>query len=181
LILLDVNLGGVSGFQVLEWVRQAPTTRKVPVILLTARDQESEKVKGLRLGADDYVTKPFSEKELMARVETVLRRAGGGEWAEARLESGPIAVDIDRRQVTVKGKPVDLRVLEFDLLCLFLKSPERVHSYNAIADAVWGEDRVATRHTIAVTLSRLREKLGSAGDAIEPVPNIGYRFMPPTG
>jgi DNA-binding response OmpR family regulator len=179
LVLLDINLGGISGLKVLEILRSIDRTRSIPVILLTARDQEADRVRGLRLGADDYVVKPFSEKELMARIEAVLRRSRGGPGPEEILRMGTLTLNGTTREVTARGRRVSLTWLEYELLALFLRTPRRVHSFQHLAEAVWGEERTATRHTIVVTVARLREKLGGAGKNIEPVPSVGYRFVPP--
>lgn len=176
LVILDVGLDGLSGFQMLEIMRKDPATAAVPVILLTALHTEKDKLKGLSLGADDYVTKPFSEKELAARVEAVLRRARPAGTPDNVMAAGRLRVDAARREVSVAGRPVDLSKLEFDLLAFFLRRPGVVHTHDALMENVWGEDRLVSRHTVTVAISRLREKLGPAGDGILSVKDIGYKY-----
>lgn len=178
LMILDVGLDGLSGFQLLEILRKDPATAALPVILLTALHTEKDKLKGLSLGADDYVTKPFSEKELAARVEAVLRRARPGGEPGAVLTAGALRVDPARREVAVGGKPVELSKLEFDLIAYFLRRPGVVHSHDALMENVWGEDRLVSRHTVTVAISRLKDKLGEAGAAVVSVKDIGYKLAP---
>lgn len=177
LVILDVGLDGLSGFQMLEIVRKDPATASLPVILLTALHTEKDKLKGLSLGADDYVTKPFSEKELAARVEAVLRRARPGGETGGALVSGSLRVDPARREVVAAGRPVELSKLEFDLLVFLLRRPGVVHSHDALIENVWGTDRLVSRHTVTVAISRLKEKLGSPGDGIVSVKDIGYKYV----
>jgi DNA-binding response OmpR family regulator len=179
LVILDVGLDGLSGFQMLEIVRRDPATAALPVILLTALHTEKDKLKGLGLGADDYVTKPFSEKELAARVETVLRRARPGAGPEGALIAGALRVDTARREVVAAGRPVELSKLEFDLLVHLLRRPGVVHSHDALMENVWGADRLVSRHTVTVAVSRLKEKLGTPGTGIVSVKDIGYKFQEP--
>lgn len=175
LIVLDIQLGGLSGLQLCEILRKNSATAALPILMLTSLRTEREKVAGLRGGADDYMTKPFSEAELLARVEALLRRARG-HAEENVYRSGDTVLDLDRREVTVKGTVVDLTPLEFDLLLNFLKRPGKVLPFALLAGRVWG-DRVATRHTMTVTISRLREKLGSAGPRLQSVAGIGYKWV----
>ena len=177
LVILDVGLDGLSGFQMLEIVRKDPATASLPVILLTALHMEKDQLKGLSLGADDYVTKPFSEKELAARVEAVLRRSRPGGETGSTLASGSLRVDPARREVVAHRSPVDLSKLEFDLLVFFLRRPGVVHSHDTLMEGVWGEDRLVSRHTVTVAISRLKDKLGVAGAAIVSVKDIGYKYI----
>lgn len=177
LLILDVGLDGLSGFQLLEILRKDPATAALPVILLTALHTEKDKLKGLSLGADDYVTKPFSEKELAARVEAVLRRARSGGEPGAVLAAGTLRVDPARREASVGARPIELSKLEFDLIAYFLRRPGVVHSHDALMENVWGEDRLVSRHTVTVAISRLKDKLGVAGAAIVSVKDIGYKYI----
>jgi two-component system response regulator RegX3 len=158
LVLLDLMLPGLSGTEVCRTLRQ---TSAVPIIMLTARDSEVDKVVGLELGADDYVTKPFSHRELVARIRAVLRRGadsdeGGGT---AVLEAGPVRMDVDRHKVSVAGEPVQLPLKEFELLELLLRNAGRVLTRQQLIDRVWGADYVGDTKTLDVHVKRLRAKL----------------------
>jgi DNA-binding response OmpR family regulator len=176
LFLLDVQMGGISGLQLLELLRRDPVTADIPVVMLTSRAAEMDRVTGLKLGADDYVVKPHSEKELLARVEAHLRRARRTGVPEKTLAAPGLRVNIDSRQVLAGEELVNLSKLEFDLLAHLMQKHKAVQTYRAIAQAVWGEERTATTHTITVTMSRLKEKLGASGRYLQAVPGIGYRF-----
>ncbi|HUR12980.1 MAG TPA: response regulator transcription factor [Mycobacteriales bacterium] len=157
LVLLDVMLPGLSGTEV---CRELRTRSAVPVIMLTARDSEVDKVVGLELGADDYVTKPFSHRELVARIRAVLRRqAPAGEDESAALEAGPVRLDVDRHLVTVGGAVVQLPLKEFDLLELLLRNAGRVLTRAQLIDRVWGSDYVGDTKTLDVHVKRLRTKI----------------------
>ena len=157
LVLLDLMLPGLSGTEV---CRELRTRSAVPVIMLTARDSEVDKVVGLELGADDYVTKPFSHRELVARIRAVLRRQGGGPAEEgAALEAGPVRMDVDRHLVTVSGQAVQLPLKEFDLLELLLRNVGRVLTRAQLIDRVWGSDYVGDTKTLDVHVKRLRAKI----------------------
>jgi two-component system response regulator RegX3 len=159
LVLLDLMLPGLSGTEV---CRELRTRSAVPVIMLTARDSEVDKVVGLELGADDYVTKPFSHRELVARIRAVLRRqssaAGPAEDGTA-LEAGPVRMDVDRHLVTVGGEAVQLPLKEFDLLELLLRNVGRVLTRGQLIDRVWGSDYVGDTKTLDVHVKRLRAKI----------------------
>jgi two-component system response regulator RegX3 len=157
LVLLDLMLPGLSGTEV---CRELRSRSAVPVIMLTARDSEVDKVVGLELGADDYVTKPFSHRELVARIRAVLRRRGpvGDEEATA-LEAGPVRMDVDRHLVTVEGTPISLPLKEFDLLELLLRNAGRVLTRAQLIDRVWGADYVGDTKTLDVHVKRLRAKI----------------------
>ncbi len=177
LVLLDLMLPGLSGTEVCRILRQRSN---VPVIMLTARDSEIDKVVGLELGADDYVTKPFSSRELVARIRAVLRRRGEPEeLVPSVLEAGPVRMDVDRHVVTVAGRPVPVPLKEFDLLELLLRNAGRVLTRAQLIDRVWGADYVGDTKTLDVHVKRLRAK-------IEPDPpnprylvtvrGLGYKF-----
>src|SRR4051794_14103757 len=158
LVLLDLMLPGLSGTEV---CRELRTRSAVPVIMLTARDSEVDKVVGLELGADDYVTKPFSHRELVARIRAVLRRQPGVAQVDdgAAFEAGPVRMDVDRHLVTVSGDPVQLPLKEFDLLELLLRNVGRVLTRGQLIDRVWGSDYVGDTKTLDVHVKRLRAKI----------------------
>jgi len=157
LVLLDLMLPGLSGTEV---CRELRTRSAVPVIMLTARDSEVDKVVGLELGADDYVTKPFSHRELVARIRAVLRRQSPAtEDDSAALEAGPVRMDVDRHLVTVGGTTVQLPLKEFDLLELLLRNAGRVLTRAQLIDRVWGSDYVGDTKTLDVHVKRLRTKI----------------------
>lgn len=179
LVISDIGLPGLNGIQFCRLLKENPATAALPVLMLTAFKDEAHTVEGLKTGADDYVTKPFSVKELLARVEAVLRRSRHDGRLERRLASGEVAVDLDRGEASVGGKLVPLLPKEFALLARFLRSPRRILTFNFLADEVWGLDAVATRETIKVTVHRLRSKLGKSGDRIEAVQGQGYKWAEP--
>jgi len=176
LVVLDVMLPDVSGLEVVRQVRADPEIASTPVILLTARGEESDRVTGFESGADDYVPKPFSPKELTLRVQAVLRRTSKGGAAAAVLSHGPLEVDIDRHKVTVEGEEVVLTALEFKLLVDLMERRGRVQSRESLLDRVWGYSSFVTTRTVDTHIKRLREKLGAAADLVETVRGVGYRF-----
>ena len=179
LVLLDLMLPGLSGTEVCRSLRQRST---VPVIMLTARDSEVDKVVGLELGADDYVTKPFSSRELVARIRAVLRRGGEPEeLLPAVLEAGPVRMDVDRHTVTVRGDGVTLPLKEFELLELLLRNAGRVLTRGQLIDRVWGADYVGDTKTLDVHVKRLRAKVEPDPGApvhLVTVRGLGYKFEP---
>ena len=157
IVLLDLMLPGLPGTEV---CRQLRTRSAIPVIMLTARDSEVDKVVGLELGADDYVTKPFSHRELVARIRAVLRRQGGTEGdEEGSLEAGTVRMDVERHTVTVGGQTVALPLKEFDLLELLMRNVGRVLTRGQLIDRVWGSDYVGDTKTLDVHVKRLRAKI----------------------
>lgn len=177
-ILLDLMLPDISGAEVARLLREGAGTR-TPLIMVTARGEEADRVKGLELGADDYVVKPFSVKELLLRVKNVLRRTGEAPAVSkaAPLARGDIALDVDRHEVLVSGKPVVLTALEFRLLKTFLERPGRVQTRETLLSDVWGIDAEITTRTVDTHIKRLREKLGPAGDVIETIRGVGYKLV----
>jgi two-component system response regulator RegX3 len=178
LVLLDLMLPGLSGTEVCRTLRQRSN---VPVIMLTARDSEIDKVVGLELGADDYVTKPFSSRELVARIRAVLRRRGEPETeaAGAALEAGPVRMDVERHVVTVDGGTVPMPLKEFDLLELLLRNAGRVLTRGQLIDRVWGSDYVGDTKTLDVHVKRLRAKIEpdpSNPRHLVTVRGLGYKF-----
>lgn len=181
LILLDLMLPDIGGTEVARLIREGEGKR-VPIIMVTARGEESDRVKGLELGADDYVVKPFSVKELMLRIKNVLRRDGNEPKpvsTNGKLTAPDIVLDIDRHEVTVKGKPVVLTALEFRLLKTFLERPGRVQTRETLLSDVWGIDAEITTRTVDTHIKRLREKLGPSGDIIETIRGVGYKLTAP--
>jgi two-component system phosphate regulon response regulator PhoB len=176
LILLDLMLPDIAGGEVARLLREGEP-RRTPIIMVTARGEESDRVKGLELGADDYVVKPFSVKELLLRVKAVLRRQSDEPKSELKkLSKGAIALDADRHEVLVSDKPVVLTALEFRLLKTFLERPGRVQTRETLLSDVWGIDADITTRTVDTHIKRLREKLGPAGDVIETIRGVGYKL-----
>ena len=178
LMLLDVMLPGRSGYEVLADVRRMAGVEQIPVIILTARREEADRVQGLELGADDYLTKPFSPRELVLRVRAVLRRAQSPAVAGATrtLRGGDILVDLNAMSVTVGGQAVDLTPTEYRLLVALLDRRGRVQSRKQLLESAWDvHARIETR-TVDMHVQRLRLKLGEAGEGIETVRGFGYRF-----
>jgi DNA-binding response OmpR family regulator len=178
LVVLDVMLPGTDGLELCRWIR---SRSDLPVILLTARGEEADRIVGLELGADDYVTKPFSPRELAARVRTVLRRAGGSPTRDEQLEFGDLEIDGASRIVTRAGAPVTLTAREFDLLWFLASNPRRVFSRSHLMDRVWGHAPALDTGTVTVHIRRLREKLEAdpAHPAhLQTVWGVGYRFDP---
>lgn len=178
LIVLDLMLPGFSGYEVLGEVRRRPELSDIPVIVLTARRDEADRVKGLELGADDYVTKPFSPRELVLRIGAVLRRAQSPPVAASgrMLRGGGIVIDLNALSVEVNGAPVELTPTEYRLLVALLERRGRVQSRQQLLEIAWDiHARIETR-TVDMHVQRLRAKLGPAGDWIETVRGFGYRF-----
>ena len=177
LVLLDLMLPGLSGTEVCRQIRSRST---VPVIMLTAKDSEIDKVVGLELGADDYVTKPYSSRELLARIKAVLRRGQEpDDLLPATLESGPVRMDVERHIVTVDGAHVALPLKEFELLEMLLRNPGRVLTRMQLIDRVWGSDYVGDTKTLDVHVKRLRSKVEpdpASPQFIVTVRGLGYKF-----
>jgi two-component system, OmpR family, phosphate regulon response regulator PhoB len=179
LVLLDLMLPDISGSDVARMMRKDAGPR-VPLIMVTARGEEADRVNGLELGADDYVAKPFSVKELLLRVKNLLGRSGYSERpSQASLRLGQILLDSDKHEVRVNQQPVDLTALEFRLLKTFLERPGRVQSRETLLSDVWGIDADITTRTVDTHIKRLRQKLGPDGDAIETIRGVGYRLSLP--
>jgi two-component system phosphate regulon response regulator PhoB len=183
LLLLDLMLPGYSGYDVLAELRRQPVLSDVPVIILTARREEADRVKGLELGADDYLTKPFSPRELVLRVAAVLRRTQSPAVAGATrmLRGGDVVVDLNALNVTVAGQPADLTPTEYRLLVALLERRGRVQSREQLLRAAWDVQAHIETRTVDMHVQRLRAKLGAAGDHIETVRGFGYRFRDQTG
>ncbi|MGA2774450.1 MAG: response regulator [Candidatus Omnitrophota bacterium] len=178
LILLDLMLPGLDGLEVCKQLKLERKTASIPVIMLTAKAQESDKVVGLELGADDYVTKPFSPRELIARIKAVLRRGKEKDKLPEILKIGDLTIDFSKIAVTVKDKPIELTAKEFELLKTLVQAKGRVLSRDYLLDNIWGFDHaieIQTR-TVDVHIRTLRKKLKTAAKYIITVKNYGYRF-----
>jgi len=175
LIILDLMLPGTDGLEVCRHVRKTEGLADIPIIMLTARGDESDKVVGLELGADDYVTKPFSVKELVARIHAVLRRPAGGD-AVRRIVVGPLVIDLDKFEVTVDGAKVDLTATEFKILQLLASRKGRVFTRDQILDFLWGQEKAVIDRTIDVHIRNLREKLGEAASLVKNIRGAGYKL-----
>jgi two-component system phosphate regulon response regulator PhoB len=176
LVVLDVMLPDLPGTEVCRRIRSDPELVGVPVLMLTARTEEIDRVVGLELGADDYVTKPFSPRELALRVQAILRRVRGASDRPSTLRRGPLELDPDRHRCRVEEEDVKLTAKEFELLRVLMERPGRVLTRDRLLDQVWGSDITVTTRTIDTHLKRLREKLGAAGSLVETVRGVGYRF-----
>src|SRR6266700_6893303 len=173
LIILDLMLPKRPGLEVCKILKSDPGTRRVPIMMLTAKAEEIDRIVGLEFGADDYVTKPFSPREIVLRIRAILRRA---ETANESLTAGPISIDPARHEVRVDGKQVHLTSLEFKLLRVLMQRRGRVQDRDRLLNEVWGYESVIDTRTVDTHVRRLREKLGKAGDAIETVRGFGYRL-----
>ena len=174
LVILDLMLPGMSGSELCRRLRREPATRRTPIIMLTALASEADRVAGLDLGADDYISKPFSVRELLARVRAVLRRSD--ESASARYEDGRLTIDFEDMRVVRDGEPVRLTRKEFSLLAALARAAGRVATRQQLLDNVWGYEYYGDTRTLDVHIRRLRQKLGPCGDSIETVVGVGYRF-----
>jgi two-component system, OmpR family, alkaline phosphatase synthesis response regulator PhoP len=186
LVLLDLMLPQVNGWELCRRLKQDPATKALPVIMLTARSEEGDKILGFELGADDYVTKPFSTRELVARVRAVVRRTRPAEAEERRhrIKVGDLIVDRQRFEVTVGGRAVGLTPKEFELLATLAAEPGRVYGREELLDLVWGRDGFVEPRTIDVHLARLRAKFVAARlpePSIETVRGVGYRYRETVG
>jgi DNA-binding response OmpR family regulator len=180
LVVLDVNLPTLSGFDLCRLLRSRKETAEIPVIMLTARTAESDRVTGLDLGADDYITKPFSLKELAARVRAVLRRrarADGEDPVPEAYRGTHLTADFDAVRVEVDGRQIRLTRREFELLRCLVQNRNRVLSRDRLLERVWGYSHHVETRSVDVHVGRLRQKLGAAGDQIETLVGLGYRFV----
>ncbi|MBI5301058.1 MAG: response regulator transcription factor [Chloroflexi bacterium] len=173
LIVLDLMLPGMDGWEVCRRIRQESD---VPIIMLTARDQDVDKIVGLELGADDYLTKPFNPRELVARVKAILRRYAPTPKTQ-RLTVGDVTLDMDRREVTVGKKPVVLRTKEFDLLAVLMQNPGIVLTRERLLEIAWGYDFAGETRTVDVHVAHLRKKLATAKTQIETFSGVGYKLV----
>ena len=172
-IVLDLMLPRMPGLEVCKILRSDPSTSQIPILMLTAKADEVDRIVGLEFGADDYVTKPFSPREVGLRIRAILRR---GEAPVDSLTAGPISMDPARHEVHVDGKPVHLTSLEFKLLRTLLQRRGRVQDRDRLLNEVWGYESVIDTRTVDTHVRRLREKLGSVGEYIETIRGFGYRF-----
>jgi len=176
LILLDLMLPGMSGMEICKVLKSREKTARIPIIMLTAKGEEIDRVVGFEVGADDYVVKPFSPRELLLRIKAVLRRAGSGEAANRIIIVGPISIDTDRHIVTVDGIEVILTTTEFKLLFNLAERLGRVQSRDRLLKDVWGFSHIGDTRTVDTHITRLRTKLGEAGEMIRTVRGFGYKM-----
>lgn len=180
-VVLDLMLPGLGGLEVCRRIRAAGETAQVPIVMLTARAAETDRIVGLELGADDYVTKPFSPRELVARVKAVLRRAWGppGQAPHEVYERGALRMDFDSYETTIDGRRVELSLREFELLKFFVTHPNRVFERGQLLDLVWGRDTYVEPRTVDVHIRRLRQRIergGARPELIVTVRGVGYMF-----
>lgn len=178
LILLDLMLPEVDGLIVCRLLKNDPRTKNIPIVMVTAKTEEKDRVAGLELGADDYITKPFSPREVVLRVSAVLRRIQAGNQTEntKQIETHGLIIDLDKHQVLTESGPIDLTTTEFKLITLFASSPGRVFTRDILMDVIWGQEYYGIDRTVDTHVSRLRRKLGEFGKHIETVHGVGYRF-----
>ena len=177
LIVLDLMLPGMSGLEVCKALKAEPATKNIPILMLTAKAEEVDRILGFELGADDYMTKPFSPRELVLRVQSVLRRATSQPEKAEVLKLGDILVDRTRHAVSVRGTELDLTATEFKLLSTLIERRGRVQSRDVLLNDVWGYESVIDTRTVDTHVRRLREKLGKAADCIETIRGFGYRMV----
>ena len=177
LLILDLMLPDADGMEVCKALRGEPKTAAIPIIIVTAKGEETDRVLGLELGADDYVTKPFSPRELVARVKAVLRRRAAPDLT-APVEAAGIRIDAQQHSVAVAGKAVDLTATEFRLLSLLASKPGWVFSRDQLLDHLWAGEKAVVDRTVDVHIKNLRDKLGRAGQAIKNVRGVGYKLEP---
>lgn len=176
LILLDIMMEGISGLQMAEMMKRNPETARIPIIFVTAKDTEDDKVNGLEAGADDYISKPFSIRELISRVLAVLRRSSPGASDSNTLSYKTLVMDLSRKAVSVDGNPVVLTKTEFEILYLLLSNTPHVYSRDEILAKVWPDEVIVLGRTVDVNITRLRKKLGEYGACIVTRHGYGYCF-----
>lgn len=177
LVILDVMMPELNGIQICRMLRADPALKHVPIIFLTAKAEESDRIQGLENGADDYVSKPFSTKELVLRVQSILRRTNEGAQPEVKLlQAGDIVLDIARHEVKLHGQPIDLTATEFKLLRLLMERRGRVQTREHLLINVWNYETEIETRTVDTHVRRLREKLGDQADWIETIRGVGYRM-----
>ena len=174
-VILDLMLPKMPGLEVCKLLKSDSATRQIPILMLTARAEEIDRIVGLEFGADDYVTKPFSPREVILRIKAILRR-GTKEETDDHLSAGPITIDPARHKVSVNGKAIELTSLEFKLLRTLMQRRGRVQERDRLLNEVWGYESVIDTRTVDTHVRRLREKLGKAGDIVETVRGFGYRL-----
>ena len=174
LFILDVMMGAMSGFRLAEKIRKE-LKLATPVIFLTARDTDNDKITGFNLGADDYMAKPFSVRELVARVRAIMRRSSPAQ-VKAETTSGNFTIDTDNKLIVSDGKPLELTRKEYDMLALFLRNTGKIFPRTEILTRIWGDDVIVTDHTVDVTIARIRRKLGEKGGMIKNKSGYGYYF-----
>ena len=176
LIILDLMLPGMDGFEVCKNLKKNPNLVSIPMLMLTARGEEVDRVVGLELGADDYVTKPFSPRELILRVKAILKRKTPAEKQSGTLVKKEIVIDTERHEVSVGKKNIDLTPLEFKLLSILVERAGKVQTRESLLNEVWGYDSALDTRTVDTHVKRLRAKMGKSGEMIETVRGIGYRL-----
>lgn len=176
LVVLDLMLPEIDGLEVCKILRRDPATVSIPILMLTAKAAEMDRVLGLELGADDYVTKPYSPRELVLRIRKLLKRAQASEEPGEIVRIGPIEIDIPRHVATVDGDGVTLTATEFNLLALLAKRRGRVQTRERLLQDVWGYETAIDTRTVDTHMRRLREKIGAAADYLETIRGVGYRF-----
>lgn len=174
LFILDVMMGAMSGFRLAEKIRKE-LNLTTPIIFLTARDTDNDKITGFNLGADDYMSKPFSVRELMARIRAIIRRSSPSQ-VKAETNSGDFIIDNDNKLILSEGKPLELTRKEYEILALFLRNTGKIFPRTEILARIWGNDVIVTDHTVDVTIARIRRKLGGKGDMIKNKSGYGYYF-----
>ena len=178
LLILDLMLPGTDGREVCRSLKGDDRTASIPILMLTAKGEEIDVVVGLELGADDYVTKPFSPKVLVARAKALLRRGAGSVKQGNRIVAGPLAIDREKREVLLGSRPLPLTATEFNLLSCLAARPGRVFSRDELLNSAWTEDTVVVDRTVDVHIVSLRKKMGKYADLVETVRGFGYRFSP---
>jgi two-component system phosphate regulon response regulator PhoB len=176
LIILDLMLPDIAGTEVCKLLKRDSVTQAIPVLMLTAKGEEIDRIIGFELGADDYLTKPFSIRELLLRIDAILRRARGEGAVQLPIQFGRLRVEREAHRVFVDGKEVELTAIEFKLLTTLYERKNRVQSRTSLLDNVWGIDADITTRTVDTHVKRLREKMGPAGEYIETIRGVGYRF-----
>jgi two-component system phosphate regulon response regulator PhoB len=176
LIVLDLMLPGLEGTEVCRILKQDERTRSIPILMLTAKSEEIDRIIGLELGADDYVVKPFSPREIALRIRNILRRRSAPE-TPGPVRAGPLVIDVEGHHVSVSGSTVSLTATEFKLLAILFQRRGRVQTREELLDVVWGYDYMGYGRTVDAHIKRLREKLGEAAGMVETVRGVGYRFV----
>jgi two-component system phosphate regulon response regulator PhoB len=176
LILLDIMLPGIDGFEVCRRIKQEESLKNIPIVILTAKGEEVDRIVGLELGADDYIVKPFSPRELILRIKAILKRGKAETAKKDIITIGDLSVNISKHKVTVKNRDIELTRMEFKLLVTLMERRGRLQDRDKLLNDVWNIDSMISTRTIDTHIKKLREKLGRAGGMIETVRGMGYRF-----